>query len=53
MVKDGVSESTRYGRARDIEWLDRLGDALAEARRRSCPVVVEPIGVGIGRYDDW
>jgi hypothetical protein len=37
----------------DIRWLDRLSDALVQARLRPCPVVVQPLGQGLGPDDDW
>jgi len=37
----------------DIEWLDHIDDAFAEARRRNRLVVVKPAGQGIGIKDDW
>lgn len=37
----------------DIRWLDRLSEAMAQAHLRSCPVVVQPLGQGLGPNDDW
>lgn len=38
---------------RDVAWLTHLDDALARARRERLPVVVKPLGQGMGPADDW
>jgi hypothetical protein len=40
-------------RARDIEWILHLEDGLEAARQSRRPVVVKPMGQGIGKSDDW
>ena len=39
--------------AREPQWLDRLEDGLALARKLRRPVAVKPTGQGYGRCDDW
>jgi hypothetical protein len=38
---------------RDIEWIDHLKDGLDAAKQLRRPVVVKPMGQGIGFADDW
>jgi hypothetical protein len=38
---------------RDIEWLDHLEDGLAEGARRHRPVLLKPLGQGLGACDMW
>lgn len=37
----------------DIEWMEHLDDAFAEAKRLQRLIVVKPAGQGIGVKDDW
>jgi hypothetical protein len=37
----------------DIPWNEHLNDALALARTRRHPVLVMPLGQGMGCADDW
>lgn len=47
----GVIPATN--RVRDIEWIGRLEEGLEAAKRSRRPVVVKPMGQGIGKSDDW
>ena len=38
---------------RDIEWLEHLSEGLKIAKERRRPIVVKPMGQGIGFADDW
>lgn len=38
---------------RDIQWLERMADGLEAARVARCPVVLKPLGQGMGCLDEW
>jgi hypothetical protein len=38
---------------RDIQWLERMADGLAAARVACRPVVLKPLGQGMGSLDQW
>jgi hypothetical protein len=38
---------------RDIQWLERMADGLAEARQTRKPVVLKPLGQGMGSLQEW
>jgi hypothetical protein len=38
---------------RDIPWLERMADGLAAAREQRRPVVLKPLGQGMGCLDEW
>ena len=40
-------------RVRDIQWLERMADGLAAARVARKPVVLKPLGQGMGSLDEW
>ena len=38
---------------RDIQWLEHMTDGLAAARTVRKPVVLKPLGQGMGSLDEW
>jgi hypothetical protein len=38
---------------RDIRWLERMADGLSAARAARKPVVLKPLGQGMGSLDEW
>jgi hypothetical protein len=38
---------------RDIPWLERMEEGLAVARVARKPVVLKPLGQGMGCLDEW
>lgn len=40
-------------RIADIPWLGRLEEGVAVARAARKPIVLKPLGQGLGHEDDW